>query len=436
MKPPECDEYTLIDKFCQLIGFPWVNYGLTRTTRLGFYPLGSNPTALGGVYSRPIRDMYFSSRKPLPRYGVCQDEITRELELPGVYPQVVINARFLSRRITGVERYAREVTRRLGERVAQRAPAKGIQGLAGHLWEQVSLPASLSWKSVLWSPANTGPLRVANQVLTIHDLSPIDHPEWFKPAFAAWYRYFLPRLSRRVLKVIADSEFTRQRLAAACGLPVERVAVIPCGVDGKHFSPRPMEEVSAACHRYAISRPYFIAVGSFHARKNLEVLLLAWEHVIARCEDISLVLVGEPGGAFRNHGIPNLQPGVKWAGYVEENDLPKLYSGALGLVYPSIYEGFGLPVLEAMGSGTPVITSNSTAIPEVAGQAALLVDPGRVEEIALAMESLIASPELRRELSQKGLARARLFSWDRTAQSVWAVLEQACESVQSGERHP
>ena len=146
---------------------------------------------------------------------------------------VVVNGRFLSQPVTGVQRYAIEVTRRLEGRIRFAKPRMAGRGAAGHVWEQLVLPRYLTPGDLLWSPANTGPVRVPSQVVTIHDLSVIDHPEWFGRRFAAWYRWLLPRLARTVRVVLTDSEFSKSRIRSEFGLPELRVIVVQPGVDAR-----------------------------------------------------------------------------------------------------------------------------------------------------------------------------------------------------------
>lgn len=342
--------------------------------------------------------------------------------------EVVVNTRFLSRTVTGVERYAREVTKRLRDRVTLLPSPRRMQGLAGHLWEQFSLPGKVDRGALLWSPANTGPLRIAKQVLTLHDMSPVDHPDWFKLGFAAWYSLLLPRLVRRIRKVITSSEFSRRRVMAICGVPEEHVAVVPCGVDPEHFCHRPAGDVRSLCLKYGIRGNYFLAIGPAGERKNLGSIFRAWEGFIGQYAGVELVVAGESGPVFQKGVTAEPPDGIRRLGYVDERQLPVLYSGAVALIYPSVYEGFGLPILEAMSCGTPVIASHSAAIPEVAGKAAVLINPNVAREMITAMQAVISQADLRQELAQRGLVHARQFSWDRTARSVWEVLEGARSS--------
>jgi glycosyltransferase involved in cell wall biosynthesis len=347
-----------------------------------------------------------------------------------MHPSIAINARYSSRRITGVERYAHEVTscllaRNTEPRLLSLKPDRRVQGLAGHIWEQFFLPQKLKELDLLWSPANTGPLAVDRQVVVIHDLSAIEHPEWFKPSFALWYQFLLPRLVRRVRRVIVNSQFTKQRVLEVCRVPETQVVMIPGGVNRDHFRPRPPEEILRVCKKYGISGDYLLTVGTIEERKNHASLFRAWEGIASRHKKLALVVAGDEGKVFRNNQLPVPPQGVKLVGYVEDQDLPAIYSGAQALLFISLYEGFGLPILEAMSCGVPVIASHTSAIPEVVGDAGMFVELNAPEEIESRIEMLLADPAQRQGLIQKGLNRAREFSWTRTAEAIWQVLEQA-----------
>lgn len=336
--------------------------------------------------------------------------------------RVFVNTRALQRPTSGVERYTCEVLARLGGRV-QRLPGPRLRhGWAGHAWEQFLLPASLNAGDVLWSPANSGPLAVSNQVLTLHDLSVYDHPHSFSPLFRWWHRLLIPRLAGQAEKIITDSAFSRERIIYHLGLPPEKVTVIACGVDRGWFYPRTATEIARVRARYRLPEAYFLFVGSLEARKNLRRLLLAWKEMPDRPADLGLVLAGRSGRAFRRLDLDPLPAAVHRPGYIAEQDLPALYSGARALVLPSRYEGFGLPVLEAMACGTAVLCSRIPALVDTAGPAALLFDPDDDQDMAAALARLVREPELRQDLIQRGRQRARQFSWERTSEQVWAAL--------------
>ena len=246
--------------------------------------------------------------------------------------------------------------------------------MRGHLWEQTYLPLVVG-RRLLWSPCTTGPLAVARQVCTFHDVVPLEHPEWFSPRFAQWYAWLLPKLAKRVRHIVAVSEFTRGRIVELLGVSPERVTVIPNGVDACFF-PRGADEVRAAIQALGWPERYFLCLG-VELRKNTIKLLEAWRRAQNRLpEEIHLVLAG--AGTLPGVHVDmsaTLPPRTINAGYIEDKHMPAAYSGALCLVFPTLYEGFGLPALEAMACGSPVIVSNTTALPEVVGDAGLLVDP-------------------------------------------------------------
>ncbi len=339
--------------------------------------------------------------------------------------EIFVNARCLSRRTTGVERYAREVIRRLDGEAQLLAPEPGLQGFWGHWWEQISLPKAVPEAALLWSPANSGPIRVPRQVVTLHDLSVLDHPEWFTPAFSGWYGLLLPQLARRARRIITDSVFSRERILDRLGVSEELVAVIPCGVDREQFRPRSAEETAAVRAKYGLQAPYLLFVGTQAPRKNLDSLLKAWARLQVPPERAELILTGAQSGPFRRPGSEPLPAGVRSIGYVAEDNLAQLYSGAHALVIPSRYEGFGLPALEAMASGTPVVASHNTSFPEVLGDAAVMVDPASIDSIAEGISRILEDDAHRARLRARGLDRARQYSWESTAEQIRRVLREA-----------
>lgn len=344
--------------------------------------------------------------------------------------KMIVNTRILQSHTTGVQRYLLELLARMPD-LQRIAPSRALAGMRGHAWEQLRLPGQCRGK-LLWSPSNTGPLAVRNQVVTIHDVVPLDHPEWLNPRFAAWYRFLIPRLARRVKHVIVDSDFTRQRLIAHSRIDPGKVTVVHCGVDAR-FQPQGPEAIAAA--RMALQLPagrYVLSVGSLEPRKNLGRLLLAWERLLPTMPpDVWLVLAGAKGKQLVFGDVPELQrlPGrVFLSGYVPDALLPALYAGAMAFVYPSVYEGFGLPPLEAMACGTPVIVGNRASLPEVVGDAALMIDPFSMQTLAQALDEVMSNSALAQRLTRAGPVRAELFSWDKAAARTLQVLDQAAHA--------
>lgn len=364
-------------------------------------------------------------------------------------PEFAINARFLSQPITGVQRYASGIvgalddlpelktSAREGDSLTLLTPGnaknarydferishRSVGRLNGNAWTQLELPFHARG-CVLWSPTNTGPVLHGRHVVTIHDASILDHPEWFSARFAAWYRLLLPRLARSASRVLTDSEFSRARLAETLLLDPDGISVVPCAVDGR-FVPAEPEEVRRTRKKLGLPEDYILTLGSLEPRKNTAGLLRAWNLLLERRlapPEAHLVIAGGKSSLFREIGLSKLPERVRLIGYVDDEDLPPLYSGALAFVYPSLYEGFGLPPLEAMACGAPVVTSNSTSIPEVTGEAAILVDPHETEAITEGIRSVLEDRS-KDSLREAGLRRASQFSWERSARMVWSNMK-------------
>jgi glycosyltransferase involved in cell wall biosynthesis len=269
--------------------------------------------------------------------------------------------------------------------------------------------------------------KMGKYVVTIHDVIPLVLP-W---AFSRRHRWVLAAALARIRKqaevVIVPSTAAAEDVVHYLHVERERISVIPMGCDPRfHPSGEPVR-AAAVRRRYDLPERYVLFVGTLEPRKNINTLLRAFAHVIAEepRHDLSLVVAGGKGWGSEDYVATaealGLHDEVRFVGFVEDDHLPDLYRGASLFVYPSLYEGFGLPVLEAMACGTPVITSNRTALPEVAGEAALLVDPTQPEALAAAMSSLVCDGALRQALRAKGLARARAFTWDAVAQQTLAI---------------
>ncbi|MGA2031068.1 MAG: glycosyltransferase family 1 protein [Thermoguttaceae bacterium] len=337
--------------------------------------------------------------------------------------KIKVNGRFLAHRPTGVEEYARAIIQRLAGELEIAAPARPLQGPRGHLWEQSVLPSRLQG-ALLWSPCNTGPLAVERQVLTIHDCAFADLPHCFSKAFAAWYNWLVPRLARRVRKIITVSCFSKGRIVERCRVPPEKVEVVSNGVDPQ-FQPCEKERIAALRSRHGLPDRYVLCVASMDPRKNLRRLVEAWMRLPENCLQMPLVIAGAGRSTFAEVNLPGSDRRLKVLGYVAGEDLPPLYAGATLFAYVSLYEGFGLPVLEAMACGTPVICSGTTSLPEVAGDAAVLVDPSDDECIGRAILDLAQDDSKQQALRAAGLQRAATFTWDRAAADTLRVFRAA-----------
>jgi len=338
----------------------------------------------------------------------------------------VINGRFRKQTMTGVQRVADALSSRLSIAHTFAIPDWANDGVPGHLWEQSILPFRAAG-SLLWSPCITGPLLVRRQVVTIHDAAVLEHPEWFSTQFALLYRTLLPRLSRRVLKIVTVSSFSRERLCHVLGIDPKHIEVVWNACDAT-FTRRSDSDINVAKTRYGLdASPYFITLSTIEPRKNLSLVLRAWDKVRGQLpRGTQLLIVGKGGSqrVFADHSVTPLQTdaSVRFSGFVPDEDLAALLSGALGLLYPSLYEGFGLPLLEAMSCGTPVVTTRLSSLPEVAANAALYVDPSDATDLGACLIRLASSADCRAEYASRGLERATCFSWTSSAAQMDHIL--------------
>lgn len=333
---------------------------------------------------------------------------------------IFMNARATQHPSSGMHRYTTELASRMKGVIEIMGPGWASRGWAGHLWEQIVLPKIIPAGAILWSPANSGPLRCRNQVITIHDIAVLDHPEWYSHTFAAWYRLALPRLAENSQQIITLSEFSKSRIIERLRVPREKVTVIPPGVGLPFLQPRKSgPEVEGS----KIRRPYLLALGSFQPRKNLQRLVDAWPKIRGQNPELSLVLLGASDYVFAKTTIETQHDAVWHLKSPDDGQLAALYQGAELLIYPSLYEGFGMPILEAMACGTPVIASNHPALQEAGGADALYFDPLSTNKLAEIILKALHDESLRRKLSEQGLKRAEKFSWERSAKAIQEVLE-------------
>ena len=356
---------------------------------------------------------------------------------------VAVNAAIIGERPTGLGLYAASLVDALdalGERlivytsrpdllaapharlVGTPAAVRPERGLRGHalrlLWTQTGLRArmrhhrprlllNLMPEGILWPPVP--------QAAIVHDLLPLHYPAEY-PRHQYYFRHYVPAALRHSRAVIVISESTRRDVLDLYRLPPEKVHVVYCGYDPRRFSPGPTDR--------ARGEPYALYVGNVMPHKNLLRVVEAFARLNP---GVRLVI----RGSGRAHHVRALHERiatlgiasrVDWQPYAPDDELVELYRGARMLLLPSLYEGFGLPALEAMGCGTPVLTSSTSSLPEVVGDAALLVDPTDTDSIADAVMRLFEDDVLAKELAERGLARARLFSWEKTGRGVQAIL--------------
>ncbi len=334
---------------------------------------------------------------------------------------MLIDARAAVRpELGGVERWARELSVRLPaldpERYAVARPPRALTHRAGHAWEQLALPASRAARGAraILCPANLAPLAGRRNVVVVHDVAPLREPAWYSPLYVRWQRAVLPRIARRAALVLTPSAFSHDEVVELLGVPAERVAVVPGGVDDRFA---PSADAGPARTAYGlVERPYVLTVASRTARKNLAVLDLAAQRLAAR--GVDLVAAGGNRPQFRD---AQLAPGVRALGHVDDALLPGLYAGAAAFVLPSLYEGFGLTALEALAAGVPTVVTDRGALPELCGDAAQLVDPTSAEAIADALDRALDDPAPWRAA---GPPRAAPLTWDATARRVDALLAE------------
>ena len=319
------------------------------------------------------------------------------------------------------------------------------------LWTHVRLSVELALHppDVLFIPAHVLPLGVLlrrrmRTVVTIHDMGYMRFPESHTPSQRRYLRLSTNWSARHASQLIAISNTTRDDLVRYAGAPPKKISVVYHGVSPRF---RPIEDhdlIAATQAKYGITSPYFLYVGTIQPRKNLARLLEAFASAIRgwglgaenSAPEPQLVIAGKHGWLTSEIERQATQlfgpdsPALRFTGYIADEDLPALLSGALAFVFPSLYEGFGMPILEAMACGTPVLTSATSALPEIAGDpssnsgqaAALLIDPEDTAAIAAGLARLASDAVLRADLRARGLARAAQFTWERCAQETLAVL--------------
>lgn len=353
---------------------------------------------------------------------------------------------------TGTEWYAYHVIQELKSlipdsfevRLYSREPLRdGLEALPGswrslvlkwpfRFWTQIRL----SWEmfrdppDLLFVPAHVLPLMLPRRtVITLHDVAFVRYPEAYSVPGRLYHIWSTRRAVKKAVRILTVSRFSRSEIVGLFAADPDSVFVTHLCHDKSRFRPADEDELTAVRGRYGIVWPYFIYVGRLERKKNLAGILAAFrefKRMWPGYGDHRMLLVGKRGHGYgqemRDPGAAGAEDVVE-LGYVPPEDMPALVSGAETFVFPTWYEGFGIPVLEAFACGTPVIASDNASVPEVAGDAALYADPGEPAEIARAMHRLVADPALREVMVERGFRRAAEFSWQRTAEETWRVIE-------------
>ncbi len=297
------------------------------------------------------------------------------------------------------------------------------------LWFEMAVPQALRevGADVFFSPDSFLSLRAKTRtVMTLHDVIPLRSPEQVPFWPRLFYQKYLPKYARRADQLVAISEFTKKEIMETCGVGEGKIAVVPNGCRAG-FAPISGEEKQRVRAEFAGGQPYFFYAGTMHPRKNLARLIRAFDAFKTKTAAPAKLLLagrflaktGEITAAWQS---AQHRADIQFLGYLHDETLQKLTAAALAVTYVSEAEGFGLPVLEAMHAEVPVLTSNVSALPEVAGEAALLVNPFSENEIAAGLERLFFEEDLRRELVERGRSRREFFSWDLAAERIYNLL--------------
>ena len=329
---------------------------------------------------------------------------------------IYINGRFLTQRITGVQRYGLKILKKLISLnnfkyeiliPKEKEITKSIKNISirriglfgGHLWEQVELPLFLSNKKnfILLNLSNTSPICVKNKISTLHDLAFYHHPEWFSKIFASFYNFLIPRILRTSQKIITDSNYAKEDIQKTYNVDKDKIVVAYPSVSDKFYN---LENTK---------KDFFLTVGSLDPRKNLNRIIKIFEEL-----NINLKVVGGANLNFSGKVDKDKKKFIEFTGYLNDEELLKEYNSAVAFIFPSYFEGFGMPIIEAQKCGLPVISSNKTSMPEVGGSSCIYFDPHNDQEIKTKIKKIYNDKVLRTELKKKGFENVKKFSWHKS----------------------
>ncbi len=349
----------------------------------------------------------------------------------------VVNGRYLTQRASGVHRYAFEICNQLHEMGVDFHVAvpqeihpdykfkfKTVRCgcLKSHLWEQISLPRYLKkiGSPLLISFSSCGPLNYDNQIITIHDVSHERYPQWFSKGYVRFYHYMFPRIGRKAHAILTVSQFSKDEIVDTLRLDPNKIHIVHSNVP---FKDKPsVEEIMQETHAQGKEK-YIIAVSNMDPRKNFVRLAKAFQNIDDR--DVKLYIIGMQYKAFNTPDLQNMVgENIILPGFVDDEALQEMYKKASLSVYPSLYEGFGLPPLESMTFGCPAIVSDIPALREITGDAALYVDPYKEEDITNKINLLLKNVVLQNELRTKGLEQVKNYSWEKSATQVYELTQR------------
>lgn len=352
--------------------------------------------------------------------------------------KVIVNARFLAQRLTGVQRFSMELSlqlkRILGDKVifvspyniiqteiARSLDVKVIGKYTGYLWEQIELPLWLKCHGTpkLLNLCNVAPLYYRNNYVTIHDITWVRYPNAYSSMFRMIYNFMIQRLCHNAKHLFTVSEFSHSEISHYYRIPLKKISVIYNAVDNK-FSPVVDGQLR--------NEHYFVAVSSLKENKNFPVVLESFKRLQKRLPKVKLYIIGDlQDKNFRTVDLEEYMqdPQIRFLGRVSDEDLIRYYSNAIAFIFPSFYEGFGLPVLEAQACGCPVISSNCSSLPEVLHKSGLYNSPLDINGFIDKMIQLATDDVLRTGLIQQGFENIKRFSWENSAKRLSILLSES-----------
>ena len=345
---------------------------------------------------------------------------------------IAVNARFLTQPLTGVQRFALEISRALQslcgknnilffspsnillQSEAKELNVEIIGKHTGHLWEQIDLPRHLkkNGNPLLINLCNVAPIFYSNKLSTLHDITYIRYPHTYSKAFRWFYRITMPLVLKTSKHIFTVSEFSKKEITSHYHIPQNKITVVYNAVD-KKFRPQPDNALK--------KENYLLAVSSVKESKNFALILNAFEVLSKQRDDLKLFIVGDlKQGNFSNIDLNKFvnHPRIKFLGRVDDNQLIKLYSNANAFLFPSLYEGFGIPVLEAQACGCPVIASNTASLPEVLQDSAEFVNPQDPADLTRAISKIVTHCEYKNQLIDKGFQNLERFSWEKSGNTI------------------